>query len=352
MDITKEMEVTLLSKMDFYDIYVLLYLNHEISDFTRLLLHNEKNKHNFVTSSRSEINNNQFYFDVFDEFSHHTDKETLDIIVRPVINLSDNLFDQIININIKNGKKPKYVEFGIYPQRVVGKPSNIYRSDHFFTLNRLRGTSFDHKVKLKKHRVYFYYDRLFIRLKGIKVDDDEILSFVNEFVELSPIVWLVDYKEKRLISKDGLFSNIIINDKHDFDSFEETFLYRYLNNVFLPEIFQFNDLNLLMKKESIENNTEEVKDHFISMIHDDIKSIGSSSENGQKLISELISLAEEYLKYRSDNIDEDVYTVINKNPQFLNKLNEIESRISEYKQRQQFLAEEKDLISSLKTTYL
>lgn len=87
----------------------------------------------------------------------------------------------------------------------------------------------------------------------------------DAWLEVAPLIWILDDKNKRLISKDCLVSGIKFCDypSKNIENFEESAMYRYLDNYMLPDIIQSTCLimnkdrkNISCKKVLIKGNNE------------------------------------------------------------------------------------------------
>ena len=71
------------------------------------------------------------------------------------------------------------------------------------------------------------------------------------WIEVSPVVWLIDSKTQTLISKRGLISGIDFSDNSYEGVFARTKLKKYLDEYLLPEITQTR-IPIIKKDEPIE----------------------------------------------------------------------------------------------------
>ena len=187
--------------------------------------------------------------------------------VRPIFQ-SSTIFNQIY-LNKKRGYNgTNEVEFGEYPQYCVTKymnnrlekkyKSGINKTGKTYTFNLAKdGNS---KIEPLTHEEYEYQGKKYIRVKantclngrkielsnGCKYKDGDIV-----WVEVLPVVWLIDEETQTLISKRGLVSGIRFDGTFETGEFETTEMYEFLNKYMIKDIFQSVDLEK-MKEPTIE----------------------------------------------------------------------------------------------------
>lgn len=179
--------------------------------------------------------------------------------IRPILNLSDD-FIKIINNKKRLFKLVYEVEFGEYPQFAV-EPQMQELLDE-----KLKSKSIKPNGKpwtLSENEIleeYEYNGRRFIQVK-VDTGYENMPIFIRNryyvdgdyiWIEIMPVKWLVDFKNKQLFSKIPLLSGIKFNDgKLNYEHFEDTSMYKFLNECML------NDLLLNQNIISLNNNFNE-----------------------------------------------------------------------------------------------
>lgn len=206
----------------------------------------------------------------------YSDIYSTDTMIRPITKYSsikDLAKNKIIN---EQGKVE--IEFGEFPTTDV--PKNIYnileiqyqngllhKSNQTFTTftsyNR-----YDFNLEQSPNAVFIYNSEKYIRLIGRFNSYYSNYSNSILWIKVCPIKWLVDEKNDIAITKDCIFSGIPFNDNRKYNNnFEETLLYRYLNNIFIKEISYGMNIDLtnidedIIKKEKKKeiDTTEKIK---------------------------------------------------------------------------------------------
>jgi len=184
--------------------------------------------------------------------------------IRPILKLSDSLYEQIIKEGEYNEDGILEIEFGSYPQEVLTKTEisklnklkkfsiknlsskDLIKTGNTYTFDSMKGGSTPFFPKTYKE--YEYNDEYYISMKSI------IRSFygykayngltysdgVPVWVKVSPVVWLVDEEEKILVAKNTLLSGI-----RGKDLIKKNYLEKYMKH----DLFQSE--NLTFEKEEI-----------------------------------------------------------------------------------------------------
>ena len=181
--------------------------------------------------------------------------------IRPVIPYS------LIKSEVFNKKITDYgvveIEYGEYPQtivekqysnlleqkfnnRLLNKTGKIYTTDSVNWKNNKTGFT------PKEHIEYELYGKKYIRFIANEncYDFDEVLDGGREiklgevyWVKVEPIIWLVDEKSNITLSKKILVSGIQFDNSNQYDGvFENTFMYKYLNEIFAKDIIPSKQL--------------------------------------------------------------------------------------------------------------
>ncbi len=195
-----------------------------------------------------------------------------DTVIRPVIN-SSSIFSRVC-LNKRNGYNETYeVEFGEYPQYVASESMQkklakqlkkyMSKTGRTYTFDATSYDDYVHSFNPITYEEYEYQGKKYIRVKANLITKSAQFQLQNGiicknedyvWVEVSPVVWLIDEETQTLISKRGLVSGIMFNDKEYDGNFEGTILYEYLNKHMVKDMFQSVDLEK-MKEPTIEELT-------------------------------------------------------------------------------------------------
>ena len=171
-----------------------------------------------------------------------------------------------IPTNGESGKRAKdgilEVEYGYYPQKAVSrdmqdrlerayKSGTISKTRNSYTTDSREYSVFDEKFLAKQHEEYEYNGKRYVRVEANFESDEFYLSNGesyrngdNVWVEVQPVKWLVDEREKVMLTDKLIFSGVQFNytrDYHtrDFDKTDiKTFMDRYLSK----DLFQVRDI--------------------------------------------------------------------------------------------------------------
>jgi len=170
-------------------------------------------------------------------------------------------FSSISNIptNGESGKRARdgilEVEYGYYPQKAVSKEmqetlEREYKSDRLsktrnsYTTDSTRYTEYKTPFKSQTNQEYQYNGKRYVRVKANSYYDGRNFTLSNGeqykdgdnvWIEVQPVKWLVDEKEKIMLTDKLIFSGVQFNhtrDYHtkDFDKTDiKTFMDRYLS---------------------------------------------------------------------------------------------------------------------------
>lgn len=211
-----------------------------------------------------------------------------DICIRPVIPYLDL---SSISSNIMEGPNgTKIIEYGQYPKWIVSK--NMARKlELIYSVGLLRKTgstyttnSSNHKGQFnpsefvpKTHIEYKYKDKKYIRLIGDKRSKGKMLADrrIGEenkvyWLEVEPVLWLVDEKSKLLISKEAILSGIQFNRINNYKGdFEKVDLKMYMDNFLYKDLFQNNvKINNHELKNKLNENDSNTKGRMIKRTYD------------------------------------------------------------------------------------
>ena len=160
-----------------------------------------------------------------------------------------------------NKKGVEVIEYGYYPQDAVNEKMQKFLTNNehalvkknvSYSVNSIPADIWGPDVSLSENKVYEYNGKLYAKVIANSCDSEFTLSNGVKYnrgdvvwVEVSPIRWLNDKKDKVLLSERILFGGIPFSQSktHYYDNFEDTYLYNYMNKLFLKEIMALYHLN-------------------------------------------------------------------------------------------------------------
>ena len=164
-----------------------------------------------------------------------------------------------IPTNGESGKRARdgilEVEYGYYPQKAASKDmqerlerayrsGSISRTRNSYTTDSRKYDDYDEKFLAKQHEEYEYNGKRYVRVEANSdfggdrftlSNGEQYRDGDNVWVEVSPVKWLVDEREKVMLTDKLIFSGVQFNhtrDYHtkDFDKTDiKTFMDRYLS---------------------------------------------------------------------------------------------------------------------------
>ena len=187
--------------------------------------------------------------------------------IRPALQ-SPKFFATISSLKrIKGYNGTEEVAYGEYPQYAPMidvqiqleqelKMGRLYKTGKNYTFNSPGSQCFQPMT----YDEYEYDGKKFIRIKATKDDCKlsnglQYMAGDNVWVEVSPVMWLVDDKTKTLVSKRCLLTGIIFHDKQYYGNFSKTKMKEYLDKYMLKDLIPSS---LLTPKEKAKYE-EEVK---------------------------------------------------------------------------------------------
>lgn len=243
------------------------------------------------------------------------------VCCRPVLSYSDSS-----NCPYENIKRHEdgilEVEYGFYPQKVASvnmqetldvafSSGLVVRTGNNYTIFKNDKSSVDDRIMMQLTE-YEFDNKRYVRMKVERIVSPVVLlnghvynngDFV--WIEVQPVKWLVDEKEKMLISEKLIFSGI------EFDSLKKTTVYmdfaktdikKFLDNYLVKEMFQnqkklqdnnlyelnlFHSYDVLRKK--VKTMTEKEKYEFVILFSRiEIDEIESARYFLQSLDSDLV----------------------------------------------------------------
>lgn len=203
--------------------------------------------------------------------------------VRPIIEFES--IDEILDLGgvIEDDK----LKFGAYAYNALLKNeqrewTNVLANKNLkecgkYTLDSTMNDDYDIPYSPIEYSIYEYNGKRSIRIKvnssyGDELFDEEIFKLSNGelyangdyvWLEVKDKIWAFDEKKLKAISEEVILGGIQFNEKNNYTK-EEDFLNinmgKYLNDVFLPELLQFQNMNL-------DNLNKEHKDTESNNIH-------------------------------------------------------------------------------------
>ena len=182
-------------------------------------------------------------------------KEARNLIIRPVIELP------LVDLPGEVGSEVVLEKnYGEYPQYAVEetlqdklekkyKKGELKKTGHSYTFNSVNIFEYAKEFAPETYEEYSYGKQKYIRMKanssygtiGVMLSNGLVYKDGDYvWVEVSPITWLVDYRNFKHVSKKGLVSGISFSDEIDinYGDFNKTNLKKYLKKYMLKDMFQ------------------------------------------------------------------------------------------------------------------
>lgn len=230
-----------------------------ITDFSILLdgfvLNNYHANQNFslnnrtgIWSTKSFYNDNSFY-----SIDHRGCKKISEKIGRQSGGRPVLLCD---NIHFDNPNSVFEFNYGEYPQTVLGfyesleleslfSKSLLSETGKIYTVDMPHSCTSNAKFMTRDFVEFEYNNHKFIRfVSGYSYSNGNILSNGRKilpnnvyWIKVEPIIWIVDSINNIAISKKIIFAGVPFNN-YDIDNtvFEESTVYKYLNNIFIKDM--------------------------------------------------------------------------------------------------------------------
>ena len=240
----------------------------------------------------------------------------------PVIYPSQELWDKLIKnkitIKLYNPELHKNFEediiyFGEYPQIIPDEKTqkllwedsnnnNLKETGRIYIFDETNSNSIFKPFKPVVYREYEKNGKKYILLKANLCKTYDGYSKRNMYikngdyvwVEVSPVEWVIDYKNGNFVARKGLLSGIRYNkrylDPENLESYADTELYKYQNTYMVNNLFQD-----IPSKEAIQTNTqlEETNEQTeINKLLDEINKYITSyhgNEDINKIIDDLLN---------------------------------------------------------------
>ena len=182
-------------------------------------------------------------------------KEARNLIIRPVIDLP------LVDVPDEVGSEGVLEkDYGEYPQYAVEETlqdkletkynkGELKKTGHSYTFNSVSIFEYAKEFAPETYEEYSYGKQKYIRMKvkssygtiGVMLSNGLVYKDGDYvWVEVSPITWLVDYRNFKHVSKKGLVSGISFSDEIDinYGDFNKTNLKKYLKKYMLKDMFQ------------------------------------------------------------------------------------------------------------------
>ena len=180
-----------------------------------------------------------------------------DCAIRPILVLPQNIYSYIYQNRYEGYNETYEVEFGEYPQSVVDIDMHeelINARDN----GLLKELDYEYTFRNnKKYKVYEYQNEKYVYVDCwcwgsiTTLSDFSFYDYGDKiWLKVKPVVWLIDEKTQKLISKFGLLAGISFdtsNKKYKGD-FESTSIYQFMNEYMLKDILHSCKINEEVKK--------------------------------------------------------------------------------------------------------
>lgn len=214
------------------------------------------------------------------------------------------------------------VNYGEYPQNIVTDDlSRILEKE--FNSNSLdksgkQYTAFDNDMNKIKYDEYLYKNKKYVRIVGYKPSNEGYLSNgklfevnVPYWIEVEPIKFIVDTVKNIVISDKIILSSVPVASSYDdTKDFENTFLSKYLNDIFINEIIS-SKCNFLDKRKILEDNKKYLLQEKRKMINSYIcsKCIDMLSEYSQDYVNDLCNILVDKFIFSNESLN-DIYSLV------------------------------------------
>ncbi len=184
-----------------------------------------------------------------------------------------------LSMNGDCGKRAKdgilEVEYGYYPQKAVSKDmqeklERVYRNvsisktGNIYTTDSVAHNKYDTSFQPQTHQEYEHNGKRYIRIKAnsyyngkkfILSNGQQYRNGDNVWVEVLPVKWLVDEKEKIMITDKIIFAGVQFNNpKCHTDNFDKTDIKKFMDQYLSKELFQVRSIS-----EQVKSSTDTIK---------------------------------------------------------------------------------------------
>ena len=194
--------------------------------------------------------------------------------IRPLLK-SDSIYSYVIDNKYLGYNQVPEVEFGYYPFEVVPYYMQKLLEEEYlkgmdktgctYTFDMCSSNDYNHPFSKQTYDEYIFRGQRYVRIKANspygswKFELSNNQNYRNNdyvWVKVKPVKWLVDEKNKLLLSKIGLLSGIrYIDSEHGYNGvFESTEMYYYLNQYMIHDLLQATPF-----EKDITNSLDDVK---------------------------------------------------------------------------------------------
>jgi len=195
---------------------------------------------------------------------------------RPYISLDD--IPETLIKTAENVNGIPEIQYGEYPQtaapmsvsiilEMLLKDDKLKKTGKSYTIDSRKYSDREKGFLPRKLTVYEYDGKKYVQVKansdfgGQQFELSDGVGYVNGdyvWIEVLPVVWLIDLKAKIALSKKCLFSGVKFIDSGSYNGdFENTWMHRFLNVYFGPELLWENassGKNVLLEERGIKRN--------------------------------------------------------------------------------------------------
>lgn len=214
------------------------------------------------------------------------------------------------------------VNYGEYPQNIVTDDLSRILEKEFnsnsLDKTRKQYTAFDNDMNKIKYDEYLYKNKKYVRIVGYKPSNEGYLSNgklfevnVPYWIEVEPIKFIVDTVKNIVISDKIILSSVPVASSYDDTrDFENTFLSKYLNEIFINEVVP-SKCNFLDKRKILEDNKKYLLQEKRKMINSYIcsKCIDTLSEYSQDYVNDLCNILVDKFIFSNESLN-DIYSLV------------------------------------------
>ena len=169
--------------------------------------------------------------------------------LRPVLNI-ENIPQEVIDKGKKLNDETLVIEYGYFPQSGVKDVSEENDIKDKISNKTINETGKNYSMISLQDKVYClpcYEDngKFYVKIDTSKIDE-EIKMPQYYVIKVEPVKWLVDLKTGKVISEKVLIANIPFSLTSSTD-YETSYVKKYLEEMFLDELLQFEKTNVNKK---------------------------------------------------------------------------------------------------------
>ena len=184
--------------------------------------------------------------------------------VRPVLPFSSISHNCLNKLEVLDRLKLLQAEYGEYPQWLAS--DQIHRDLRFIFRTKSETINYTGKKYMNRFDEFEYEGKKYISFVADENSAGKVFPWdtnphsikikkgTQYFIEVLPIKWLIDLKENIALSKYILFTGVPFDNREIYEGdFENTTIYKYLNEVFAKDIIPSK-----IEKEEIKDKKEEL----------------------------------------------------------------------------------------------